>query len=87
LITKFDKSEKTGQSCLTFRIVRFRQFQKRAKEGYNMKKFGVQECLRHGTGGKHNKDPIQRRLNPKVEVTKTERSALGFRMVQFFFNR
>jgi hypothetical protein len=46
-MTKFDKYEKIRQSDLAFRIVQFQQFQSRPEEGANMKKSGVQECLRH----------------------------------------
>jgi hypothetical protein len=52
LMTKFGKSEKIGPSGFSFRTVRFRQFQSKAKEEAKLEDLKIQGVLKQEKGAK-----------------------------------
>jgi hypothetical protein len=62
LMTKFDKSKKTGLSGFLFRNIRFCQFQGKTKEGAKLEDLKIQGVLRY--------EKRLRSIKPKVEAAK-----------------
>jgi hypothetical protein len=87
LMSKFDKSGKTGLSGFLFWTIRFWQFQGKTKKRVKLKDLKIQDVLRLGKGLKGIKEPRWKKSKPKSEAAKTRLSGFGYQSIQFFLKR